>query len=63
MPSVLKCQLKPMGQVAGVKRAVVIGVSKFQNEHIPPLQYAHADAAAFAAFLQSKAGDPCPTTS
>ncbi|PTM08620.1 MAG: hypothetical protein DA408_20230 [Bacteroidetes bacterium] len=60
LPSALRCQLKPMGQVAGVKRAVVIGVSKFQNEHIPPLQYAHADATAFATFLQSKAGGSLP---
>jgi len=59
-PAALKCQLKPMGQAGGVKRAVVIGVSKFQNEHIPPLQYAHADAAAFAAFLQSKGGGSLP---
>ncbi len=37
-------------------RAVVIGVAKFQHERIPPLEFAHRDAIAFADFLQSEAG-------
>src|SRR5690606_16874082 len=36
--------------------AVVIGISDYQDEGIPDLQYAHKDAEAFAAFLQSPAG-------
>jgi len=41
---------------AGVTRAVVIGISEYQDERIPDLQYAHRDAEAFADFLRSKAG-------
>ncbi len=59
MPHTAWAQLNPMGQ-AGVTRAVVIGVSEFQNERIPRLHYAHADARAFADFLRSTAGGALP---
>jgi protein O-mannosyl-transferase len=52
-------QLRPMGQ-DGTVRAVVVGVSKYQNERIPNLLFAHADAAAFAAYLKSPAGGALP---
>ncbi len=37
-------------------RAVVVGISKYQNSEIPSLQYAHRDAEAFADFLKSPGG-------
>lgn len=37
-------------------RAVVIGISDYQHDEIPDLNYAHRDAAAFAAWLASNAG-------
>lgn len=37
-------------------RAVIIGVSDYQNEAIPDLRFAHRDAEAFASYLRSKAG-------
>ncbi len=37
-------------------RAIVVGISDYQNEQIPDLQYAHKDAEAFAEYLQSPAG-------
>ena len=40
----------------GTTRAVVIGISDYQDEEIPDLEYAHLDAEAFAAYLQSPAG-------
>ncbi len=40
----------------GTTRAVVIGISDYQNESITDLQFAHADARAFADFLQTPAG-------
>ena len=58
-PVVVVGQLRPMGQ-EGTVRAVVVGVSKYQNERIPSLLFAHADAAAFAAYLQSPAGGALP---
>ncbi len=41
---------------AGVTRAVVIGISDYQDAAIPDLRYAHRDAEAFANFLRSPAG-------
>ncbi|MBK7342668.1 MAG: hypothetical protein IPJ06_05850 [Saprospiraceae bacterium] len=35
--------------------AVVIGVSKYRDPAVRPLQYAHADAQAFADYLHSSA--------
>jgi uncharacterized caspase-like protein len=37
-------------------RAVVIGISEYQNPKIPDLRYAHKDAEAFADYLKSPAG-------
>ena len=37
-------------------RAVIIGISNYQDEKIPDLKYAHRDVAAFVDFLQSPAG-------
>lgn len=36
--------------------AVVIGISDYQNEAIPDLRFAHRDAEAFRAYLQSSSG-------
>ena len=41
---------------SAVTRAVIIGISDYQDENISDLQYAHKDAAAFAQFLLSPAG-------
>jgi protein O-mannosyl-transferase len=60
-PLALSAQLKPMGQQQqGVTRAVVVGVSEYQNERIPKLLFAHADADAFARYLRSPAGGALP---
>lgn len=59
LPPGLQAQIRPMIQ-EGVTRAVVIGVSEYQNERIPRLQYAHADADAFAKFLLSPSGGSLP---
>lgn len=45
---------------AGVTRAVVVGISDYADERIPDLRYAHRDAEAFAAWLQSPAGGSVP---
>ncbi len=37
-------------------RALVVGISDYQNSQIPDLQFAHRDAEAFATFLQSPGG-------
>ena len=44
----------------GTTRAVVIGISDYQDSHIPDLNYADKDAEAFAAYLQSPAGGNVP---
>jgi len=59
LPFSLPAQLQPMGQ-AGKTRAVVIGISDYQNPRIPKLLYAHADAQAFADYLRSPAGGALP---
>ncbi len=43
---------KPSNQI----RAVVVGISDYQSNDIPDLQFAHRDAEAFAAWLRSPAG-------
>ena len=43
-----------------VIRAVIIGISDYQDPGIPDLQFAHRDAEAFAAWLQSAAGGSVP---
>lgn len=45
---------------SGITRAVVIGISNYADERIPDLQYAHRDAAAFAAWLSGPAGGSVP---
>jgi len=40
----------------GTTRAVVVGISDYQDEAIKDLRYAHHDAALFADFLKSKSG-------
>ncbi|MFN4255048.1 MAG: tetratricopeptide repeat protein [Saprospiraceae bacterium] len=40
----------------GATRAVVIGISDYQDAQIPDLRFAHRDAEAFANFLKSPAG-------
>ena len=44
----------------GVTRAVVIGISDYQSDSIPDLNFAHRDAEAFAGFLRSPAGGSVP---
>lgn len=44
----------------GTTRAVIIGISDYQNDQIPDLQYAHKDAQAFKDYLQSEAGGKIP---
>jgi uncharacterized caspase-like protein len=43
-----------------VTRAVVIGISDYADDRITDLKYAHRDAEAFAAWLQSPAGGSLP---
>lgn len=40
----------------GTCRAVVVGISDYQNPDIPDLKYAHKDAQAFVKFMQSPSG-------
>jgi tetratricopeptide (TPR) repeat protein len=41
---------------SGTTRAVIVGISDYQNEKIPDLRFADKDAQAFSEFLQSPAG-------
>ncbi len=45
---------------ASSTRAVIIGISDYQDKNIPDLQFAHRDAEAFAAWLKSSAGGQVP---
>ncbi len=47
-------------RVAPATRAVVVGISDYQDEGIPDLQYAHRDAEAFVGWLASPAGGSVP---
>lgn len=60
LPLHLWGQLKPLIPQQGTTRAVIVGVSEYSNERIPRLQFAHADAEAFAGFLRSEAGGNIP---
>ncbi|HNU88489.1 MAG TPA: caspase family protein, partial [Ferruginibacter sp.] len=40
--------------------ALLVGISKYSDPDIPPLQFADRDAVVFADFLQSKAGGSVP---
>lgn len=42
--------------LSGKTRAVVIGVSDYQDDRIPDLKFAHRDAEAFVKYLQSTSG-------
>ncbi len=42
-------------------RALVVGISNYQDDDIPDLKYAHKDAETFAAFLQSPSGGNVPS--
>jgi tetratricopeptide (TPR) repeat protein len=44
------------GLSMGTTRAVVVGISDYEDEKIPDLKYAHRDAEEFVNFLKSKAG-------
>jgi tetratricopeptide (TPR) repeat protein len=46
----------PDGKMTGTTRAVVVGISDYQDGQIPDLKFAHRDAEAFIAFLSSPAG-------
>ncbi|MCB0546678.1 MAG: tetratricopeptide repeat protein [Phaeodactylibacter sp.] len=45
----------------GSARAVIIGISDYEDERIPSLKFAHRDAMAMAEFLQSAAGGNIPS--
>jgi tetratricopeptide (TPR) repeat protein len=60
LPLNLMGQLKPLAPPQGLTRAVIVGVSEYNNERIPRLQFAHIDADAFARFLRSEAGGNMP---
>ncbi len=42
--------------LTGITRALVIGISNYQDKGIPSLKYAHADAKEFVTYLKSKGG-------
>ena len=44
----------------GIVRAVVVGISNYQHQNIPPLKYAHTDARAFAQWLGTPSGGLVP---
>lgn len=50
----------PAQTTTGVTRAVVIGISTYEHEHIQDLNYAHRDAEAFVQWLKSPAGGSVP---
>lgn len=41
---------------SSMTRAVIVGISDYQDEGIPDLKYAHKDAIAFSNYLKSKSG-------
>ena len=55
IPCLLFSQSIDLG-TSGTTYAVVVGISDYQDERIPDLQFAHKDALAFANFLRSPAG-------
>ncbi len=46
--------------LGAVTRAVVVGISDYQDPDIPDLRFAHRDAEVFAQFLRSSAGGQLP---
>ena len=59
---VLFCASSSHGQFkkGGDTRAVIIGVSEYQEENIPDLRFAHKDAEAFAKYLSTPSGGKVP---
>ncbi len=51
----LEAQIKPI-KPFGKIRALVVGISDYQNDKIPDLSYAHKDAEVFAHFLENETG-------
>ncbi len=49
-------------RVAPATRAVVVGISDYQDPAIPDLRFPDCDAEAFAAWLRSPAGERLPET-
>ncbi len=56
----VKPSSKSIQSKTGTTRAVIVGISDYQNDQIPDLQYAHKDAQAFKTYLQSEAGGKIP---
>jgi hypothetical protein len=50
----------PSGKQGGAIRAVVIGISDYQDPNIPDLRFADRDAEAFSNYLRSPAGGSVP---
>ena len=42
--------------ISNTTRAVIVGISNYEDEAIPDLQFAHKDAIAFSDYLRSKSG-------
>lgn len=55
----LHAQIRPMVK-KGQTRAVIVGVSEYQDQRIPRLRFSHEDAALFATWLASPAGGNIP---
>lgn len=55
LPAVGHTQLRSL-QKQGTTRAVIVGISEYQDKSIGDLRFAHRDAEAFAAYLHSQAG-------
>ena len=51
---------QPTNPPVNQTRAIVVGISDYQSNDIPDLQFAHLDAVAFAAWLKSPAGGNVP---
>lgn len=49
-------QNRPPNNTGKKTYAIVIGISRYADQGIEPLQFAHRDAALFAEYLESKAG-------
>lgn len=50
-----------LAKAGGATRALVIGISNYQDEAIPDLQFAHRDAITFARYLHSPGGGNLPS--
>lgn len=54
------CFSQTLSLDSGTTRAVIVGISDYQNEDIPDLRFADKDAQAFATYLKSSAGGNLP---